>query len=154
MRWDQGRSTVDRMLRDGELQRVPASSSHAGTLLKQARLHVLNARNAVRVDPTGAYQTLYDAARKALAAVLENQGLRATSRGGHVAIYEAVRAQLDPPLGEAIRPFGRMRRRRNDLEYPAAGTEGVSEREVLGDIPVAERMIEIAEGVIDQMSVF
>ncbi|WP_371791797.1 hypothetical protein OG285_20430 [Streptomyces sp. NBC_01471] len=26
---------------------------------------------------------IYDAARKALAAALENQGLRATSRGGH-----------------------------------------------------------------------
>jgi hypothetical protein len=32
----------------------------------------------------------------ALAAVLENQGLRATSRGGHIALRDAVSAQLDP----------------------------------------------------------
>lgn len=35
----------------------------------------------------------------ALTAVLENQGLRPTSRGGHIAPYAAVAAQLDPPLG-------------------------------------------------------
>jgi YD repeat-containing protein len=61
-------------------------------------------------DPEGAYTLAYDAARRALTAVLQNQGPRATSRGGHTAVYEAVRAQLDPPLGSILRPFTNMPR--------------------------------------------
>src|SRR5439155_23310546 len=79
-----------------------------------------SAQTIMAVDPVGAYQLLYDAARKALSAVLENQGLRATSRGGHIAVFDAVMAQLHPPLGQVLRPFDRMRRRRNEAEYPRA----------------------------------
>ena len=31
-----------------------------------------------------------------MVATSENQGLRLTSAGGHVAVYQALRAQLDP----------------------------------------------------------
>ena len=92
MRWNQGRAEVDAMLAAGELQRVPASREHADNLLTLAAQHLASARSVVATDPEGAYAIGYDASRKALAAVLENQGLRATSRGGHVAIYRAVQA--------------------------------------------------------------
>src|SRR6266511_3373278 len=82
MRWQQGRDTLDSMINRGELERVPASREQADLLLAQAHQHVSSARAIAESDPAGAYQLLYDAARKALAAVLENQGLRATSRGG------------------------------------------------------------------------
>ncbi len=69
-------------------------------------------------DPDGGYTLLYDAARKSLAAVLQVQGLRATSRGGHYAIQEAITAQFTkPPPRDAFRPFGRLRRTRNQIEY-------------------------------------
>src|SRR6185437_14081778 len=93
MRWQQGRETLDGMIERGELERVPASREHADLLLSQARQHLTSAKAIAGSDPAGAYQLLYDAARKALAAVLENQGLRATSRGGHIAVREAVSAQ-------------------------------------------------------------
>ncbi len=101
MRWQQGRETLDGMLARGELQRVPPSREHADLLLMQASAHIKAAEIIGTVDPTGAYQILYDAARKALAAVLENQGLRATSRGGHITVIDAARAQLDPPLQDS-----------------------------------------------------
>jgi hypothetical protein len=41
-------------------------------------------------DLPGAYQLAYDALRKSAASLLEVQGLRATSRGGHIAIQDAV----------------------------------------------------------------
>jgi hypothetical protein len=106
------------MIARGELERVPASREHAELLLAQARQHLDSAQTIAEPDPAGAYQLLYDAARKALAAVLENEGLRATSRGGHIVVREAVSAQLDPPLGGILRPFDRLRRRRNQAEYP------------------------------------
>lgn len=43
MRWNQGRSAVDRLIADGELQRVPANREHADQLLGQARKDLASA---------------------------------------------------------------------------------------------------------------
>lgn len=142
------------MLGRGELEKVPASRSQADELLDQARRHVATARLAMDSDPVGSYQLLYDAARRALCVILENQGLRASSRGGHIAVYEAVSAQLDPPLGQSLRPFDRMRRRRNEAEYPRRESERFAAEDVQRDIPKVEAIIEIAAKVVDQMQPF
>lgn len=152
MRWNQGRAEVDAMLAAGELQRVPASREHADNLLALAVQHLASARSVVATDPEGAYAIGYDASRKALAAVLENQGLRATSRGGHIAIYRAVQAQLDPPLGATLRPFDRMRRRRNSLEYPDFDAPTVSAADVTEDLERARAIVDLAGRTLDQMS--
>lgn len=121
MRWGQGREAIDGMLTRGELERVPASRAHADVLLTQARRHLASAGAIAATDPAGAYQLLYDAARKALAAVLENEGMRATSRGGHIAVRDAVSSQLDPPLGAVLRPFDRLRRPGRGLALSGRG---------------------------------
>jgi hypothetical protein len=151
MRWQQGRETLDGMIERGELERVPASRDHADLLLSQARQHLASANAIAGSDPAGAYQLLYDAARKALAAVLANQGIRATSRGGHIAVREAVSAQLDPPLGAVLRPFDRLRRRRNQVEYPSSQAPSVSGDEIERDAPKVEQIIDVAAKVLDQM---
>jgi hypothetical protein len=117
MRWEPGRSVIDALLEARDLERVPPSAGHAAELIGQARKHVASAQRIADDDPAGAFQLLYDAARKALCAILENQGLRSTSRGGHIAVLEAVSAQLDPPMGRVLRPFDRLRRQRNNAEY-------------------------------------
>ncbi|HET9896323.1 MAG TPA: HEPN domain-containing protein [Streptosporangiaceae bacterium] len=152
MRWDQGRAGIDRMLADAELQRVPPSREQADSLIAQARIHLTSATSICDQDPPGAYALVYDAARKALTAVLENQGLRPTTRGGHLATYDAVRAQLDPPLGKILRPFDRMRRQRHDAEYPPADTPPLTTGDVHEDIPKAIEIITMSERVLDQMS--
>lgn len=154
MRWVQGRSVVEQMLAAGELQRVSASREHADRLLGQARRHVSSTQNAAVADPEGAYALLYDAARKALTAILENQGLRPTSRGGHLAVYHAVRAQLDPPMGRTLLPFDRMRRRRHDVEYPPAGAPELTPDDVTEDVPKVIALLELAQRVLDEMSPF
>lgn len=104
------------------------------------------------IDATGAYQLLYDAARKALNAVLAVQGLRATSRGGHVAVVDAICAQLDPPYGATVRPFDRLRRRRNQAEYPTADTPPVDADEVAADLPKVTAIVGLAESLLDQLT--
>jgi hypothetical protein len=94
MRWNQGRDVIERLLADRHLQRVPASREQADRMIAQARQHLSSSAEICGQDPLGAYALLYDSARKALAAILENEGLRATTRGGHVAVYDAVRAPL------------------------------------------------------------
>ncbi|MCC9309381.1 hypothetical protein LN042_20235 [Kitasatospora sp. RB6PN24] len=88
------------MLSRKELERVPASREQADHLLTQAANHLNAAEAVVSFDAIGAYQLLYDAARKALVAVLENQGLRPDQPRGHIAVLEAVSAQLRSTLRE------------------------------------------------------
>lgn len=152
MRWQQGRPAIDGMLSRGELERVPPSRERADLLLTQAHQHVKSAEAVMAVDPTGAYQLLYDAARKALCGVLENQGLRATSRGGHIAVVDALTAQFDPPLGGVLRPFDRMRRRRNEAEYPSRDRPLITPDEVSRDLPKVDQIVQMAGRVLDQMS--
>ena len=154
MKWDQGRAVIDRMLADSELQRVPASREQADRLIDQARAHLSSAADICDQDPPGGYALLYDGARKALAAVLENQGLRPTTRGGHLAVYEAIRAQLDPPTGKILQPFDRMRRQRHDAEYPPTDSPTLAPADIRDDIPKAADIIDLAQRVLDAMSPF
>jgi len=79
---------------------------------------------------------------------------RAASRGGHVVVLEAVGAQLDPPLGQVLRPFDRMRRRRNDAEYPKRDGQTFEPDDARRDQAKAAAIVELAERVLDEMSPF
>jgi hypothetical protein len=83
-----------------------------------------------------------------------NQGLRPTSRGGHIAPYAAVTAQLDPPMGAVLRPLDRMRRTRNRSEYPSFATPEVTADNVAADLSTATVIVETCESVLDEMSPF
>ncbi|MEU5389525.1 HEPN domain-containing protein [Kitasatospora cineracea] len=154
MKWQQGRTAIEGMLKRKELERVPPSREQADHFLNQASNHLKAAEAVVSFDAVGAYQLLYDAARKALVAILENQGLRPTSRGGHIAVLEAVGAQLDPPLGATLRPFDRMRRRRNQAEYADLDSPEIETQDVANDAPKVKAIIGLAERVLDEMSPF
>jgi hypothetical protein len=78
------------MLPTANLQRVASSREAATAFLDVADKHLDSARAITKSDPDGAYSLLHDAARKSLAALLQTQGLRATSRGGHYAIQKRV----------------------------------------------------------------
>lgn len=139
----------------GVLEQVPASAQHAHLLLAQARAHIRSSTLICDQDPDGAYALLYDAARKALAAVLANQGLRTTTRlGHHRTVYEVVRAQLDPPLGAELRPFGRMRSLRSAAEYPSLDEAPLTEDHVLADAAKAQVIVEVCAQVLGAMPVY
>jgi hypothetical protein len=122
LRWQQGRDVVDELLARGRLTRVTSNRDLAETLLAQARAHLASGASVVQSDPAGAFTLVYDAARKALTAILVNQGLRAGGDGAHAVLLEAVMAQLDPPLGAVFRPFSWMRPLRNHTQYPHRST--------------------------------
>src|ERR1035441_6707538 len=120
MRWNPGRATIEQILQARQFDRVTASRDFADRLIGTGRTKLVTAARDAQDDPDSAYEALYGAARLALVAILENQGLRPTSKGGHIATYEAVRAQLDPPLGKIIKPFDRLRIQRHAVDYPTA----------------------------------
>jgi hypothetical protein len=147
---------IDQLLDQRRLQRVPPNRDYANRLIEAARRHLVSAGSMAADDPDGCAALLYDAARKALAAVLANQGLRATSDGGHLAIYDAVTAQLDPPLGKILRPFDRLRRQRNQAEYPPIDNPApeLDPTDFSEDIAVAREIVDMCAQVLDQMPVY
>jgi hypothetical protein len=154
MRWNQGRAEVDAMIASGEIERVHPGRGAADELLGKAREHLNSVGAIIDSDPDEAYLLVYDAARKTLAAVLQNEGLRATGRGGHLAVYQPVRAQLDPPMGRAMQPFDRMRRRRNAIEYSATSQAPVTAEEIREDAAKAQAVVDAMHQVLDSMSPF
>lgn len=154
LRWEQGRATVDGLLARGQLTRVTANRDLAGVLLGQAGAHVASAAAIVESDPSGAFALAYDAARKALTAILVNQGLRAGGDGAHAVLLDVVRAQLDPPLGTVFRPFVWMRPLRNHTEYPTPEHPTAAADDVREALPAATAMIDAAAKVIDQMPAY
>lgn len=132
---------LDALLAAGRLERVPPDAAAGARAVAAARRHLESARQLAVDDPELAYTALYDAMRKACAALLAAHGLRATSRGGHLAVQRAVVAL--PGTGAdgiaALRPFDRVRRRRNEVEY--LGHEAHPD-DVAADLPAAVRVVE------------
>ena len=149
MTWQRGRAEVERLIADGELERVTPSQVVATRLLADAAAHIRLAGMGIGDDPTGALQLSYDAARKASAALLALQGLRSTTRGGHIAVIDAVRAQFNDRGGmEVFGRINRLRRRRNSTEYPAEDSPGVTTDEAQQALATARATLDAANQLL------
>ena len=112
-RWPLGVSDIEEALRKRDLELVPPNSDHAHRLLREATLHIASAKLIIDSDPVASFQIAYSALRKTCAALLAYQGLRATSDGGHVIVFEAVRTQFNGPHGrQSFAHLQAMRQRR------------------------------------------
>jgi hypothetical protein len=149
-KWPRGEAEVEELLRRRELERITGAAADGTPLLAQADRTTTTAAGLVRTDPYSAYVLAYDAARFACVALLAQQGLRATSSGGHYAVERVVRTQF----GSGFRPFGDLRRRRNELEYPHHPADTASEDEARQAIEIAQQLIHAAEALIEQLSIF
>jgi HEPN domain-containing protein len=150
MTWQPGRDKISALLEAGELEQVAGGDEVAQRLLEDAARHLATAAVAVSgEDLSGAYQLAYDAFRKSAASLLAAQGLRATSRGGHIAIQDAIAAQFGASV-TVFRSFRRIRRARNAFEYPSAETPGPSADDADDAITLAEHAREAAATILDQ----
>ena len=118
MSWVRGRDEILGMLERAELTRVVADVGLAERLIASAERHLTSAEQLSDEDPELAYAAIHDAVRKAMAAMLQAQGLRPTTAGGHLAVQHAVRAQFGSSMGELLRPVDRIRITRHRVEYP------------------------------------
>jgi len=141
------------MLEQGELGQVIADSGLAGRLIDAAHRHVKSAEVLADDDPDLAYAAVHDAIRKAMTAMLQVQGLRATTTGGHLAVQRAVRAQFGASMGALLRPVDRIRTTRHAIEYPDRETS-IDADAVRADIPAATALVNAAEKAIEHLTVF
>jgi hypothetical protein len=150
MTWEPGRERVQALIDAGELDRVTPDLVIARRMLEDAARHLATAAAAKQAgDLSGAYQLAYDALRKSAASLLEAQGLRATSRGGHLAVQEAITAQFGAVVS-VLRSFGRIRRARNNFEYPSRNTPGPVGDDVDDAVTVATQVHQAAATILDR----
>ncbi len=153
MSWDKGSDVIADLLDRGHLDQVLGDEAEAEHLMAKARAHLHTAVAVAHDDPEIAYDALYAAARKALTALLVQQGLRPTRAGGHEVTIEAATAQLAPPLGDVLRPFRRLKRRRGEGDY-AGSDDQIHPDDVHADLPAATAIVEAAAKILPQLSVF
>ncbi|MCA2247569.1 HEPN domain-containing protein [Mycobacterium intracellulare] len=149
--WNTGRAEIAALLQRKHLERISGAAADGTYLLRQARQRLAGAHAARTADHIGAYELAYDATRHAVTALLLQQGLRPTTAGGHAGIAEAIDAQF----GTAFRAFNRMRRIRNQLEYPRNTADldlpAEDTDQALSD---AEDTISAAEKLLDQLGIW
>lgn len=89
-----------------------------------------------------------------MGAIFANQGLRARGVGAHATLYEAVRAQLHPPLGPVVDPFDWMRRLRNSTEYPDLDKPIANDADLAEALPAAQKILDAARTMLDRMPAY
>jgi uncharacterized protein (UPF0332 family) len=154
-RWNKGSEVIERLLDARLLERIPADADTVAALIASARRHVASATATAAEDPEGALALAYDAARKAATALLAHQGLRPTSAGGHIVVVEAMNAQFPGVAG--LKSIDRIRRRRNQAEYPDPQSyDPITSDEVHDAIDAARACLTAAEKLITapQLGVF
>ena len=151
MTWPGGHDRIRSLLDTGELEQVPASETAARQLLTDAGKHLASAGLAAESgDLGGAYQLAYDAFRKSALSLLAAQGLRATSKGGHIAVQDAVGAQFGRSVS-AFGDFSRIRRARNKFEYPGGEIVATPDRADVADaVATAGHARDAAATILDQ----
>jgi hypothetical protein len=150
MRWSAGEAVVERLLAAGHVERVQGAQADGASWLDRAQRGLEAARVLVESAPDSSVILAYDAARQACVALLAQQGLRPTTVGGHYAVEEVIRAQFGP----ALRAFGGLRRRRNELEYPLYPTEVASAAEAAEAIKTAVEIIDAAAHLVPNLGFF
>jgi hypothetical protein len=148
--WTPGAAVIERLLEERRLARVQGAQGDGAPWLDRARRTIEAARAIEQTNPDSAFVLAYDAARQACTALLAQQGLRPTTSGGHYAVEESVRAQF----GAALRPFGALRRRRNELEYPLDPDDGASATETADGIRLAAELIDASVKIIPNLGFF
>ncbi|MFG1998938.1 HEPN domain-containing protein [Spirillospora sp. NPDC048911] len=149
-RWARGDAVVERLIGTGELQKVQGPAADGEPWLVKAQRTYASAVVLAESDRDSAYVLAYDAARLAGTALLAHQGLRPTTKGGHLVVDEVLRAQF----GEVFRPFRGLRIRRNELEYPAFPGDSADESEVEKALAGADQIVRAAQKLLPRLGLF
>ena len=135
-------SELDRLVAVGQLQVVEPNEVHAKILIRQATLHLTASESLLSIDGVGAYSLLYEAARKALTALLINHGFRPTRTGGHRVIPIACADLATSELKPLLNAFDRMRKSRNELAYPPSEFLEPDPQELIDDLKKARAIVD------------
>lgn len=132
---------LEALIAENQLEIVDIGRDEASANLAAAFLHLKSAKQIMDWDPVGSFQLSYDAARKALQAVLALHGFRVRKppRGNHFTFVRVSRSGLVTP--EIWRPLDWMREMRNSSEYSVFENEVADTEDARQGLEAAEQMV-------------
>lgn len=137
----------------GSLPALLPTWTWARRLVTSAQRHLESAAALRLDDPEMGYAALYDAIRKSLTALLQAQGLRPTTAGGHLAVQHAVKAQFGASMGKLLRPVDRIRATRHAVEYLDEEVH-IDAESVDADLSKARAIVDASLKAVGHMTVF
>jgi uncharacterized protein (UPF0332 family) len=137
------RPSIADLLAADRLEEIEPDDEEASELLGHAQAHLASAQRLVETDPAGAYQLLYDAARKAASADMLANGYRAKDRPGAHAAVVLYAEETFSAQAEAVENFDRMRRNRNRTEYRALT---LNKTQIEADLDHARAIVTTVQG--------
>jgi HEPN domain-containing protein len=151
VRWAPNEQAVEWFIRRAKIERLAPSGANARHLVQEARRHLASAEVLAGTDDvSAAFVMAYDAARKALTAILAVQGLRVRGgTGGHAVLLDVARPQF-PDHAMALSRFDWLRNLRNATQYPDFQRPTATVEDVDAAIPAASQIVDLAETFITQ----
>lgn len=149
MTWQKGIDEVRALISSSSLELISGAAANGAPLLVSADRLLSSADREVEINPEAAFVLAYDAARKACAALLAQQGLRTRSAGHHVTTETVVRAQFGGPFDA----FGQLRRRRIEIEYPRFPGDEVSVDEAREALVLSRRIVTAANQLLEDLTI-
>lgn len=140
--WSTGKDRIEDLLAAKKLTRLVGADAGVAGHMSRARQQLQSAALLLGQDPVTAYVVAYDAARHAAVALLAEQDLRVTAEGGHLAVEQALIAQF----GGVFASFRRLRRRRNELDYPVGPEDFADGDEAAAAIVTSTEIVDNAGG--------
>lgn len=135
---------IARMLANRRLERVAVNRDYAVTVIEMAKQHVRTAEALAGSDDQAmAFTAAYDAARKALVAVLATKGLRVRPVGGAHRNTGVAAAEFIEDV--ALEEFEWMRQVRNATEYPSDDQPTATLQDVREAISAASAIVTACE---------
>ncbi len=152
IRWTPNEQAIASLIRRAKIERLAPSGANARHLIQESRRHLASAEVLAGTDDvSAAFVMAYDAARKALTAILAVQGLRARGgNGGHVVLLDVTRPQF-PDHAAVLARFDWLRNLRNATQYPDFQRPTATVEDVQAAIPAATEIVDLAETIIAQV---
>ncbi len=142
--------SLRQLLAEDKLDQVEVEERVPKRELDVAFRHHNSAQLAAAVDPEGAFQLLYDSARKAPQAILFTKGLRVRRppRGNHYTYVLVSRTDLVDQ--EVWRPLNWMRELRNETEYWEPDSAAAKYEDVIQALAFVSKMLDDASTRLDE----
>lgn len=138
---------IARMLANRRLERVAVNRDYAVTVIEMAKQHVRTAEALAGSDDQAmAFTAAYDAARKALVAVLATKGLRVRPVGGAHRNTGVAAAEFIEDA--ALEELEWMRQVRNATEYPSDDQPTATLQDVREAISAASAIVTACEAIL------
>jgi hypothetical protein len=148
--WKRGEATIRELLERSELQRVTGAMTDGQAWLTKAERTLSTAATIADDDPESGLILAYDAGRQIGTGLLAQQGLRPTTAGGHLAVVKAAVAQFGGPFTA----LERLRRRRNELQYPSFPSDVIDPDEAHDAISKVRGILTAAPTLLPELGMF